>query len=86
MTLDARAPHVRLSLKTDDLALARRKRDMLEAADDALWASLTTGSEADPARRRYDAAVKPGEALASPFRAGHALKRLSARRKLRPMR
>jgi len=73
MTLDARAPHVRLSLKTDDLALARRKRDMLEAADDALWASLTTGSEADPARRRYDAAVKRVEALDFTFHSAAAL-------------
>ncbi|RWF02942.1 tyrosine-type recombinase/integrase [Mesorhizobium sp.] len=61
--LDERAPHVRTSLKTDDRGLARRKRDLLEAADDALWASLITKGVTDPARRRYEAAVKRVEAL-----------------------
>lgn len=61
--LDERAPHVRASLKTDDIAMARRKRDLLEAADDALWASLIVKGETDPARRRYEAAVKRVEAL-----------------------
>ncbi|TPN44910.1 DUF6538 domain-containing protein [Mesorhizobium sp. B1-1-7] len=61
--LDERAPHVRASLKTDDRNLARRKRDLLEAADDALWASLITKGVTDPARRRYEAAVKRVEAL-----------------------
>ncbi|RWC22880.1 DUF6538 domain-containing protein [Mesorhizobium sp.] len=61
--LDERAPHVRASLKTDDRGLARRKRDLLEAADDALWASLITKGVTDPARRRYEAAVKRVEAL-----------------------
>lgn len=60
---DKRAPHVRMSLKTDDLALARRKRDMLEAADDALWASYIARMEEDPARMRYEAAVRRVEAL-----------------------
>ncbi|ANN58698.1 integrase [Mesorhizobium loti NZP2037] len=61
--LDGRAPHVRASLKTDDRGLARKKRDLLEAADDALWASLITKGVTDPARRRYEAAVKRVEAL-----------------------
>ncbi|AEH88148.1 tyrosine-type recombinase/integrase [Mesorhizobium opportunistum] len=61
--LDERAPHVRASLKTDDRTLARGKRDLLEAADDALWASLITKGVTDPARRRYEAAVKRVEAL-----------------------
>lgn len=61
--LDERAPHVRCSLKTDDRGLARSKRDLLEAADDALWASLITKGVTDPARRRYEAAVKRVEAL-----------------------
>lgn len=61
--VDSRAPHVRMSLKTDDRGLARRKRDLLEAADDALWASMFAEQPSDPARRRYDAAVKRVEAL-----------------------
>lgn len=65
---DTRAPHVRQSLKTDDLALARRKRDLLEQADDALWASLIAELDPDPARRRYEAAVKRVEALDFAFR------------------
>ncbi|QKC83229.1 tyrosine-type recombinase/integrase [Mesorhizobium sp. NZP2077] len=68
--LDERAPHVRASLKTDDRGLARRKRDLLEAADDALWASLITKGVTDPARRRYEAAVKRVEALDFTFHAG----------------
>jgi integrase len=62
--LDERAPHVRISLKTDDRAMARKKRDLLADADDALWASLIVkGGADDPARRRYEAAVKRAEAL-----------------------
>ena len=61
--LDARAPHVRVSLKTRDLALARSKRDMLEAADDALWSSLVGGQNGDPAMARYKAAMRRVEAL-----------------------
>jgi len=68
--LDKRSPHVRKSLKTDDLALARRKRDKLEEADDALWASMITETDVDPARRRYDAAVKRVEALDFVFHPG----------------
>lgn len=66
--LDARAPHVRQSLKTDDLAFARAKRDLLEAADDALWASLLLELPGDPARQRYQAAVRRVEAMGFMFR------------------
>ncbi|MCO5071096.1 MAG: integrase [Rhizobiaceae bacterium] len=69
-SVDARAPVVRLSLKTDDLPLARRKRDQLEAADDALWASMLVHGETDPARRRYQAAVKRVEAMGFSFYSG----------------
>lgn len=61
--LDERAPVVRASLKTRDLALARKKRDMLAAADDALWASLVAGAGGDQARLRFQAARKRVEAL-----------------------
>jgi integrase len=73
--LDARAPYVRLSLKTDDLALARQKRDQLEGADNALWASYTVDGKNDPARLRYDAAVKRVEAMDFTFRPGADLER-----------
>lgn len=56
-----------MSLKTDDLALARRKRDQLEAADDALWASMIVDGITDPARRRYEAAVRQVAALGFTF-------------------
>lgn len=71
--LDSRAPHVRASLKTDDLALARAKRDLMEAADDALWASLLLDEPADPARARYQAAMRRVEALGFTFRSAYAL-------------
>ena len=35
-----RAPFVRHSLKTDDLAKARSRRDILEKADNELWAAM----------------------------------------------
>lgn len=75
--LDTRAPIVRLSLKTDDLALARRKRDMLEEADNALWAALIADNDVDPARRRYEAAVKRVEALGFTFHASGELERVA---------
>lgn len=71
--LDSRAPHVRMSLKTDDRTLARRKRDQLEAADDALWASLTVDGVNDPARLRYEAAVKRVEALGFTYHSAREL-------------
>ncbi|MBN9243976.1 MAG: integrase [Mesorhizobium sp.] len=76
--LDKRTPIIRMSLKTDDLALARRKRDQLEAADDALWASLIVDGVTDPARRRYEAAVKRVEALGFTFHAAQDLERPEA--------
>lgn len=60
--IDERAPHVRVSLKTDDIAVARVKRDAMEQADNELWGSLLGGSEKDVAQRQYDAAVKRAQA------------------------
>lgn len=62
-----------MSLKTDDIALARRKRDQLEAADDALWASMIVDGVTDPARRRYEAAVRQVEALGFSFHSSEVL-------------
>jgi len=76
--LDSRAPVIRIALKTDDLVLARRKRDMLEAADDALWASyIEEDGATDPARRRYEAAVKRVEAFGFHFHSSQELRRAS---------
>lgn len=69
MELDDRSPLVRISLKTDDLALARMKRDAFELADDELWAALLYGNEKGAAAKRYDAAVKRAEALGFAYRA-----------------
>lgn len=67
--LDKRAPHVRVSLKTSDRKTARRKRDLLEEADDTLWASLiAAGGGDDLARRKFDAAVRRVEAMGYSFR------------------
>ncbi|MCB1477099.1 MAG: integrase [Rhodobiaceae bacterium] len=70
---DARSPHVRVSLKTDDVAIARAKRDLLEAADDALWASLMLDEPSDPAMARYHAAMRRVEALGFTYRSAHNL-------------
>ncbi len=65
--LDSRAPIIRMSLKTDDPVLARRKRDQLEAADDTLWAAMLVEGVTDKARLRYEAAVRRVEALGFAF-------------------
>lgn len=75
--LDQRSPVVRMSLKTDDLALARRKRDLLEAADDELWASMIVDGANDPARRRYEAAVRRVEALGFMFHSAQDLENVA---------
>lgn len=66
--MDARSPHVRTSLKTSDLALARSKRDALEAADDQLWASMIADEPRAAAQARYKAAVKRVEAMGFSYR------------------
>jgi integrase len=75
--LDARAPIVRMTLKTKDQALARRKRDQLEAADDGLWASYIVDGRTDPARLRYDAAVRRVEAMDFNFHSAAALEHVA---------
>ncbi len=60
---DSRAPIIRISLKTSDLALAMTKRNEYESADDALWAMLKAGADGDKARALYDAAIKRAEAI-----------------------
>lgn len=59
--LDPRYPHVRISMKTDDLAIARAKRDAYEAADEAYWSSLILG-RSDGATA-HEAAIRRAEAL-----------------------
>jgi integrase len=72
-TLDDRAPHVRVSLKTSDLVVARSKRDAMEAADDAYWASLLAGDGREVARRRYEAAVQRARSLGFAYRSPEEL-------------
>lgn len=61
--LDDRAPHVRLSLKTTDIALARKKRDILEQADDTLWQGMLQGVEPEITAAQYETAVARAKAL-----------------------
>lgn len=75
---DQRAPVIRISLKTDDLAIARAKRDLMEAADDTLWASWLTGQPADPAQARHRAAMRRVEALGFTWRTAEQLAALSS--------
>jgi integrase len=70
---DERAPMIRQSLKTDDLAVARAKRDAMEAADDALWASFLLDQPEDPARARYQSAMRRVEALGYTYRTSHQI-------------
>lgn len=71
--VDERAPAIRISLKTDDLALARSKRDLMEEADNILWASMVLDEPRDPARARYEASMRRVEALGLTYRSSQAL-------------
>ncbi|WP_421912768.1 tyrosine-type recombinase/integrase [Mesorhizobium sp.] len=71
--LDARAPQIRMTLKTKEKTLARRKRDQLEAADNNLWSSYVVDGKNDPARLRYDAAVRRVEAMDFTFHSAAVL-------------
>ena len=71
--LDARGEHIRISLKTDDIAVARTKRDIYEAADNEYWASLVMGFEGDKARLQYASAVKRAEALGFSYKPASVL-------------
>lgn len=71
--LDSRAPLIRKSLKTHDLAVARVMRDTPERADDELWASLLLEEDLDAAQGRYRRAVKRAEALGFRYRTVHDL-------------
>lgn len=60
---------MRISLKTDDLAEARAKRDVLEAADNDYWATLITDLRGrSRALMEYRAAVRRVEALGFTYR------------------
>jgi integrase len=65
---DPRAPRIRLSLKTDDLAIARAKRDALEEADHDLWSAILTDQDAETALKRYVAASRRAVALGFSYR------------------
>ena len=77
--LDPRAPIVRLSLRTDDLAKARAQRDLLERADNNLWATmLLEGGENPEAAEAYRAAKVVAEALGFSYRPAHEIARQTA--------
>jgi integrase len=60
---DTRGAVLKISLKTRHIGEARAKRDVLEAADDALWGALLSDGDADRAQRQYQAAVRRAEAM-----------------------
>lgn len=65
---DQRAPVIRMSLKTSDLAVARIVRDALERADHDLWASMLREEDGDAALNRYRSAVRRATALGFSYR------------------
>lgn len=73
--LDTRAPMVRRSLGTKDLAKARLLRDAYEAADNDLWAAYTEGAPSDIARAKHRAATARAAALGFSYRPASALAR-----------
>lgn len=60
---DGRGRFVRQALGTRDLAVARKQRDLLAAADDELWSSMTLQTNLDGSRAKYTAALKRVRAL-----------------------
>lgn len=81
--LDQRAPHIRISLKTDDLAVARALRDAYEEADDDLWASMLGGDDdIDQARKRYAKAVQRAEAMGFSYRPAREIQQRASWREL----
>jgi integrase len=74
--IDTRAPIVRQSLRTDDLAKARAQRDILEKADNQLWAAmLREGKGSAQAMETYKAAKLLSEALGFSYRPADELAR-----------
>jgi integrase len=75
--LDDRTPFVRQTLKTDDVAKARPQRDILEGADNMLWASmLTEGSKTEAAMAAYKVARARAEALGFTYKPASELAQL----------
>jgi hypothetical protein len=54
--MEGRAPFIRHSLKTDDLAETRAKRDLLERADRRYWGAPLTDGETPKALASYQVA------------------------------
>ena len=84
--VDERGHTIKLSLKTNNGALARVLRDMYETADNELWGFMIAGGDAQFARERYQSAVRRAKAigvLCQPIMKGLANRRspLSARRR-----
>lgn len=69
--VDDRGPIVNASLKTRDVAQARKLRDAYERADDDFWADLLSSHSAeavDLARKRHVAAVRKLKAMEFTYR------------------
>jgi integrase len=75
--LDERAPFIRMSLKTDDLAKARAQRDLLEVADNMLWGSLIgEGSASAQSLAAYQVARAHAESLGFTYRSAFEVAQL----------
>ncbi|MGX5799658.1 integrase [Bradyrhizobium sp. Arg314] len=66
--LDRRGAFVRRALGTTDRKKARTARDLNEAADNALWASLMLGENSQAAHVRYNQAIKRAGSLGFVYR------------------
>lgn len=75
--LDTRYPFVRQSLKTNDLAKARAARDILEQADNELWASmLAEGQPSAQAVAEYRAAQLRAKAMGFAYKPAQQVAKL----------
>lgn len=71
--LDERAPNIRISLSTKDLAQARAQRDALEKADDEYWASLVSGKDGEGSLAALRIAQAKAQALGFTYRYAPAI-------------
>lgn len=71
--LDARFPVIRTALGTYDLAEARHKRDLLQAADDALWAAFRAEGTSTQSTAIHHAAVARARSFGFQYKSAQEL-------------
>lgn len=72
---DDRGPVIRQALGTRDLAIARKARDLLAAADDERWGAMMAGTAGSDVNARYQTTVRLAAALGYGYRPAEEIAR-----------